>query len=69
MIFHAITHIMTIRGVKSKFQNFFKLAKFRLIIIHSSAKEESVFICVHKFLSPQRASLQMDKTLSGFLTF
>ena len=39
-----------------------------LCIIHSNAKE-SVFSGVKKYLAPQRASLELDGTLSSILSF
>ena len=49
---------------KSKFENLFKLAKVVLSVAHSNTKEESLFSRVRKSLNSQRASLQLDGTLS-----
>ena len=54
---------------KSKFENLFKLAMIVLCIIHSIAEEESHFSHVKKNLTSQRASLSLDGTLSGIISF
>ena len=54
---------------KSKFENFFKLAKVVLSVVHSNAEEESLFSRVRKNLTSQRASLQLDGTLSSIISF
>ena len=63
-------HLKKISGTtKSKFEQLFKLASLLLIIVHSNAEEESVFSRVRKNLTPQRASLGLDGTLSSILAF
>jgi hemerythrin superfamily protein len=54
---------------KSKFENIFRLAKIVLCIVHSNAEEESLFSRVKKNLTPQRASLSLDATLSSIMCF
>ena len=54
---------------KSKFENLFHLAKIVLCIVHSNAEEESLFSRVKKNLTPQRASLSLDGTLSSIMCF
>ena len=54
---------------KSKFENFFKLAKVVLSVVHSNAEEESLFSRVRKNLTSQRGSLQLDGTLSSIISF
>lgn len=62
--------IQKIQGTnRSKFHNLFKLVQVVLCIIHSNAEEESVFSRVKKNLTPQRASLELDGTLSSILSF
>ena len=54
---------------KSKFEQLFKLAKVVLTIVHSNAEEESLFSRVRKNMTPQRASLSLDGTLSSIIAF
>ena len=54
---------------KSKFENLFKLARVVLCIVHSNAEEESLFSRVKKNLTPQRASLTLDGSLSSIMSF
>ena len=62
--------MMKIPGTnKSKFENLFKLAKMVLSAVHSNAEEESLFSRVRKNLTSQRASLQLDGTLSSIISF
>ena len=61
---------MNIPGTtRSKFRNLFELAKVVLCIIHSNAEEESVFSRFRKNLTPQRASLEIEGTLSSIISF
>ena len=63
-------YMMKIPGTnKSKFENLFKLAKMVLSAVHSNAEEESLFSRVRKNLTSQRASLQLDGTLSSIISF
>ena len=52
-----------------KFGQLFKLAKAVLTIVHSNAEEESLFSRVRKNMTPQRASLSLDGTLSSIIAF
>ena len=62
--------MMKIPGTnKSKFENLFKLAKVVLSVVHSNAEEESLLSRVRKNLTSQRASLQLDGTLSSIISF
>ena len=55
---------------KSKLrENLFKLARVVLCIVHSNAEEESLFSSVKKNLTPQRASLTLDGSLSSVIIF
>ena len=54
---------------KSKFENLFKLTRVVLCIVHSNAEEESLFSRVKKNLTPQRASLSLDGSLSSIIAF
>ena len=61
---------MNIPGTtRSKFRNLFELAKVVLCIIHSNAEEESIFSRVRKNLTPRRASLEIEGTLSSIISF
>ena len=63
-------YMMKIPGTnKSKFENLFKLAKVVLSVVHSNAEEESLLSRVRKNLTSQRASLQLDGTLSSIISF
>ena len=62
--------MMKIPGTnKSKFENLFKLAKVLLSVVHSNAEEKSLLSRVRKNLASQRASLQLDDTLSIIISF
>ena len=54
---------------KGKFENLFKLARVVLCIAHDNAEEESLFSRVKKNLTPQRASLSLDGSLSSIMSF
>ena len=54
---------------KSKFENLFKLTKVVFSIVPSNAEEESLFSWVRKNLTSQRASPQLDGSLSSILPF
>ena len=54
---------------KSKFRNLFKLARAVLCIVHSNAEKELLFSHVKKNLTPQRASLSLEGSLSSILSF
>ena len=61
---------MNIPGTtRSKFRNLFELAKVVLCIIHSNAEEGSDLLRVCKNLTPQRASLEIEGTLSSIISF
>ena len=63
-------YMMKIPGTnKSKFENLFKLAKVVLSVVHSNAEEESLLSRVRKNLTSQRASPQLDGTLSSIISF
>ena len=54
---------------KPKFGQLFKLAKVVLTIVHSNAEEESLFSRVRQNVTPQRANLSIDCTLSSIIAF
>ena len=54
---------------KPKFGQLFKLATAVLTIVHSNAEEESLFSRVRKNVTPYRARLSLDGTLSSIFTF
>ena len=63
-------YMMKVAGTnRSKFENLFKMAKVVLAIVHSNADEESMFSHIRKNLTPQRASLNLDGTLSSIVSF
>ena len=63
-------YIQKITGTgKNKFENLFKLAKVVFAIVHNNAEEESLFSRVRKNLTAERASLQLDGTLSSIISF
>ena len=63
-------HEMKIIGTqRSKFHNLFHLARAVLSIVHFNSEEESLFSCVRKNLTAQRASLSLNGTVSSILTF
>ena len=63
-------YMMKVAGTnRSKFENLFNMDKVVVVIIHSNAEEESVFSHIRKNLTPQRASLNLDGTLSSIISF
>lgn len=61
--------MMKIPGTnQSKFENVFKMARVILAVVHSNAEEESLFSQIRKNLTPQRASIRMDGTLSSIVS-
>ena len=54
---------------KPKCGQLFKLAKAVLTIVHSNAEEGSLFSRVRKNMTPLRASLSLDGTLSSIIAF
>ena len=54
---------------KPKFAQLFMLTKVVLTIVHSNAEEESLFSRVRRNVTPQRASLTLDGTLSSIIAF
>ena len=54
---------------RSKFNHMLMVMRVVLCIIHSNAEEESVFSHAKKNLTPQRASLELDRNLLRILSF
>ena len=54
---------------RSKFHHMLMVVRVVLCIIHSNAEEESVFSRAKKNLTPQRASLELDRNLLRILSF
>ena len=54
---------------RSKFHHMQKVVRVVVCIIHSNAEEESVFSRVKKNLTPQGASLELDRNLLSILSF
>ena len=69
VLWHYLLEMKIPGPSQSKFENLFKLAKVVWCIIHSNAEEESIFSRVKKNLTPQRASLSLDVTLSSIISF